>query len=506
MRSDNKKIAKNTVILYIRMLFVMFVGLFTSRIILGRLGVVDFGIYNVIGGLVVILGFVNQALTNATQRYITFNIAQNKIDTSNKIFNITLLLHLFIAVAVLLIGESFGQFFLQTMMVIPNEKITAASIVLFFSLVTSFISILLVPFNAEIIAHEDMKFYAFVSVLETIIKLICVLSLYLFETELIILFSIFILLNQIIVALIVVLFCRKKYEEVFFKLYRDLSFCKEIFSFSFWSLIGNLAWVLTTHGTNVLLNLFFNPAVNAARGISVQVQSAVMNLANNFNTAINPQITINYSVDNLQRVHQLLLFSSRISFYLILIPSIPIFFESNFILELWLGLVPAHTANFVKLSFSLILIESIGSQFNTSIFATGNVKFYQLIVGGFNLVNLPISFCIFKYFRAEPELAYVVTITTTFICQIFRLLFIRHYIKLNLFSFVKSVYIPCFFVLSVCFVGLLYIQRIINIVNSVVNIIVCIISTAFCVFVLGLNKQEKNFIIRLIKRKILRIT
>lgn len=504
MKDDNKIIAQNTIILYIRMIFVMFVSLFTSRIILNRLGVTDFGIFNVIGGLVVIFGFVNQALTNATQRFITFNLAKGDIVVSNKIFNLTLYLHFLIGICVFFLGESLGQYFLHTTMVIPDERIQASSLVLSFSLCSSFISITLVPFNAEIIAHEDMKVYASISIFEAVFKLLFVLSLYFFESHLLIIFSLLVLVNQIIVALLTIVFCNKKYEEVFLRFYKDFSFGKEIFSFSFWSLCGNIAWVLTTHGTNVLLNVFFNPAVNAARGISVQVQSAVSYFANSFNVAINPQITKNYSLEKLQRVHQLLLFSSRVSFFLLIIPSIPIFFEADYILKLWLGIVPEHTSNFVRLTLILILLESIGSPFNTAIFATGNIKYYHLTVGCCNLLNIPISYTVFKYFKLEPEFAYVVIIATTLVCQFFRLQFIKFYLKLDLLIFTKCVYIPCIIVLFSSFFFMKFLCEYI-ICNSFMNIFNGIILTSVCVFILGLNMRERNYIINLVKVRILHI-
>lgn len=503
MKKDNRRIANNTIILYIRMIVVMFIGLFTSRIILNRLGVIDFGIFNVIAGLVMIMGFVNQALTCATQRYITFNLAQNKKDVSNKIFNLSLFLHITIAIVVLIIGESVGQFFLQTMMVIPSEKINAASIVLLLSLFVAFISISLVPFNAEIIAHEDLRFYAFVSIFETFLKLVCVLSLYLFEDNRLIVYSTLILLNQSIVAIIIIYYCKRRYEEVFIKISKDLTLYKEIFAFSFWSLIGDLAWTLTIHGTNVLLNLFFNPAVNAARGIAVQVQGAVSGLANNLNMAINPQITKNYSINDLQRVHNLLLVSSKLSFFLILIPSLPIYFEASFILELWLGVVPEHTVNFVKLTLILVLIESIGSPFNASIFATGRVKYYQLTIGCCNLLNIPIAYCVFKYFKQEPELVYVIVATTTFINQMFKLFYIKKYLKLRLYSFIKAVYVPCVSVFIICFLLFSNIHDKSFFNNSFANIIINIACSFFIVFFIGLKSQEKKMLLALIKKKIL---
>lgn len=504
MKEDNKKIAKNTVILYARMIFVMFVSLFTSRIILNRLGVTDFGIFNVIGGLVAILGFVNQALTNATQRFITFNLAKNNKCISNKIFNVSLYLHVMIGLCVVILGESVGQYFLQTEMVIPDEKMQAASFVLFFSLLSSFISISIVPFNAEIIAHESMKYFTLISVIETLVKLVFVLSLYLFDEFLLVIFSFFMFLNQLIVAFLTIVYCKKYYAEVFLKFHKDVSLFKDVISFSFWSLFGNLAWALTTHGTNVILNLFFNPSVNAARGISFQVQSAITTLANNFNMAINPQITKSYSLDNLKRVHQLLLFSSRVSFLLLLVPSIPIYLESDFVLNLWLGIVPEHTVNFVKLTLFLILIVAIENPFNTSIFATGNIKLYHIIVGCINLLNIPVLYIVFKYFKVGPELAYIVIIITTLFCQFVRLLFVKYYIKLSLTVFVKSVYIPCGIVLFVSLFATNFLREFLFF-NSFINLLSEIVFTSVFVFILGLNDRERNFIIQNIKQKIFKV-
>jgi len=499
MNESNKIIAKNTAFLYFRMLFVMLVSLFTSRFLLNRLGIENYGIFNVIAGLVVIFCFANVALLNATQRYITFCLAKDNIQLSNKVFNICLCLHFVIAIFVVLVGEVIGQYLIYNQMEIPQDKIDTAIFVLHFSLLTSLFSIVTVPFNSEIIAHEDMKFYSYISISAAIMKIGNIVLLYLFEDYLLEIFAILVFSNQFVVTLISILFCKMKYKEVFFRFQKDFILFKEIVFFSMWCLIGDLAWVLTTQGTNVLLNVFFGPTVNAARGIAVQVQTAIQNLSSNFSMALNPQITKNYSLKKMPRVHELFFISSKLSFFLVFLLSFPVFAETRFVLKTWLGIIPEHTIEFIRLTLIISLLYSIENPFTVTIFATGKVKSYQIVLGCFNLINMPVSYFILKYYKQEPEFVFIVVIVTIMISQYIRLLFLKRYAKINLLSFLKKIYFPCLLVVFVTYLLYIFIHN--NFIlfrDSLPNMALCCFLSSIFIFFIGLNRNERLFIVSLV--------
>ena len=312
---NNKRIAKNTLLLYVRMLFMMGISLYTSRVVLNTLGIEDYGIYNVVGGVVAMFGFINGSMSSATQRYITFALGKGDKQRLQTVFSTTLQIHTLIALIIILLGETIGLWFLYNKMQIPADRMDAAFWVLQCSIISTVVMIVSVPYNADIIAHEKMSAFAYISILEVVLKLMIVYMLVIFSFDKLILYSFLILSIQVLIRFCYSIYCNRHFEETKYKNVWDKSLFKEMTGFAGWSMFGNLAGVLFNQGLNMLLNVFFGPVVNAARGVAVQVQNAVQQFVGNFQMALNPQITKTYAQGDLESMHKLMYRSAKFSFF-----------------------------------------------------------------------------------------------------------------------------------------------------------------------------------------------
>lgn len=375
--ANNKRIAQNTLMLYFRMFLIMAVTLYTSRVILQTLGVTDFGIYNVVAGVVTMFGFINSSLSGASSRFITFALGRGDVNELQKEFSSIVVIHYLIAAGILILAETVGLWFVLHKLVIPEGRMQAAFWVYQSAVVSSVVMLISTPYNALIIAHEHMGAFAYISILETFSKLGIVLLLFVVKYDKLIIYAVLIVLVQIIIRIVYTIYCRKHFPESNGNLILDKKRAREIFSYAGWILNGNLAVVGYTQGLNILLNLFFGPAVNAARGIAVQVQSACNQFFASFQTAVNPQITKSYAQNDLPYMHQLVMSSSRFSFYLMLLISLPILFQTEYILHLWLGKVPDYTVNFVRIMLLVALNYTLSGPTLIAIHATGRIKRFQ---------------------------------------------------------------------------------------------------------------------------------
>lgn len=438
---NNKQIAKNTIFLYFRMIFLMLISLFTSRVILRTLGVEDYGIYNIVGGFVSLLSFLNGAISSSTSRYITFALGKND---SAKLFNTIStckLTHLIIAIAVLLIGETLGLWFVLHQLVIPESRLVAALWVYHCSIISTAVMIYSVPYNACIIAHEKMSAFAYISIYEAVMKLAIVLILMTSHIDRLKLYAVLLLSIQISIRLIYTNYCHKNFEESKAKMRYDKDLFKEMFSFAGWNLCGNLAAALFTQGVNVVLNMFFGPVVNAARGIAVTIQSTVQQFATNFQTAINPQITKSYASGEHEAMHTLIYRSSKFTFILLSALSLPIILETKFIINLWLGQIPDYTVSFIRLMLCICIIDATANPFMTAAAATGNVRFYQLVIGGILLLIVPASYVVLRL-GCVPESVFIVHLAIVLITFIVRLFIVRSMIHISIASYSRKVIVP----------------------------------------------------------------
>lgn len=493
---DGNRIAKNTLLLYLRMLFQLGIALYTSRAVLNALGVIDFGIYNVVGGIIVIFSFLNNAMASSTQRFLVYHLGTNDSRKLKQIFSSAIIIHFVMAVVVVGLAEIMGLWFLQAKMIIPMERLEVAKWVFHLSVISSAITILSVPYNAAIIANERMGAFAAISIIETLLKLCVAIFISFCNGDRLLWYAGLLLGVSVIVRTIYGVYCSKSFPEakLIFPRNNKLLY-KEMTSFAGWSLVGNLSVVGYTQGINLLLNIFFGPAINAARGIAVQVQNAVYGFVRSFQTAVNPQITKSYAIGDLKSMHLLIYRSSKLSFYLTLMLSLPIIIETPYVLSLWLNIVPDYTVAFCRLTFISCMIESISNPFMIGASATGKIKKYHLIIGSILLLIVPVSY-IFLKLGFEPIIVYIIDILIQFIAQIIRLFLCRHLFSLNILFYIKDVIsrIVGVAVLSVVFsllIDSLFIE--INFINAIVVAFFSFISVCVVSYVIGLTKSERTF-------------
>lgn len=494
--SNNKRIAKNTLLLYFRMMLMMAVALYTSRVVLSTLGVEDYGIYNVVGGFVSMFCFLNGAMSGGTQRFISFALGKGDKEELRKIFSTCFLTHALIALLIFLLAETVGLWFVIEKLNIPDDRMTATVWVYQCSILSSIVMILSMPYNAEIVAHEKMSAFAYISIFEAFLKLGIAFLLLLGNCDRLILYAILHLAVSIIIRCIYTNYCNRKFEESHYTRIWDKSLFSKILYFCGWNLWGNMSVVLMTQGLNVVLNMFFGPAVNAARALAVQVQGAVHQFSTNFQMALNPQITKQYAANNITQMHLLIFRSAKFTFFLLLCISLPIFLETPRLLSIWLKDVPDYTIIFVRLMMCVTLIDATSNSLVIAANATGKIKKYQMVVGGILLMIVPLSYAALKLFP-NPALAFVIHIFIAVCAYMARLYMIRPMINLSLALYVKKVFKPIIFVAVPSIISVNLISQILgnSLQCSVVNMIQSVIITAIFCFTLGLSTSERSFIL-----------
>lgn len=492
---NNKRIAKNTLMLYIRMFFTMAVSLFTSRVVLQTLGVTDYGINNVVGGIVAMFGFLNGAMASATQRYLNVDIATGNEEHLKISFRTAMQIHVMIALVIFVLAETVGLWFVLEKLVIPEDRMTAAMWVYQFSIVASMIGIISLPYNADIIAHERMDAFAYISIMDVVLKLVIVYMLVISPFDKLITYSALFLCVNLLDRFIYNLYCKKHFSEVNFSLKVDKPLFKEMSSFAGWSLWGNIAAVLFTQGLNMLLNMFFGPAVNAARGIAVQVQGVIQGFVANVQTTVNPQITKSYAQQNLHRMHKLMFTSSKFCFYLLFLIVLPVSLEANQILHVWLGIVPDHTVWFIRLIAFIMLTETLANPYIVANQATGKVKTYQAVCGGLLLCIVPIAYIVLKL-GGNPESVYIVHGCLAIITQATRVYMMRNLISLPMMTYVRKVIVPIVGVAVAAAVipTIVYNEMPISVLSFFVVCALCVICTIATAYYIGTSKDEKSLI------------
>lgn len=493
-QNTNKRIAKNTIFLYIRMFLIMGVSLFTSRVILQALGVEDYGIYNVVAGFVSMFTFINSALTNASQRFITFSLGKGSEEETNRVFSSSIIIHGIISLLFIIAAETFGLWFLNTKMVIPADRMFDANIVFQMAILSTVLLIMSTPYNALIIAEERMSAFAYISILDVIIKLLIVYLLYLSSFDKLITYAVLMFLSQLLIRQVYWLYCRRHFVVSKFRWIVDKSLLKRLTSFSCWSLFGNLASVGAEQGVNVVLNIYFGPVVNAARGIATQVMNAVLGFTANLQMAINPQITKSYAVGDIQRMHFLIFAGAKFSFFLTILLAFPIIWSADTILHIWLGIVPKYTIPFVQIVLLNIALGTLTAPFQTAAQANGNIKRYQALVGGVLLLILPLTYYGLKLFP-DPIFAYLINLGVSIMAQIIRCVMMRSMIDLSIRDYLKCVILPSCMVLVLSNIIPLYLY--LKLDESTMSFIIKTIASVLCIvlftYLIGLNKSEKEF-------------
>lgn len=502
---NNKLIAKNTLMLYFRMFFTMIISLYTSRVVLRTLGEVDFGLFNVVGGIIVMFSFLNSAMTVTTQRYLNFYLGKSDPLRLQDVFNTSRQIHILLAAVIFVLAQSIGLYFFWNKMKIPEERFFASLWVYQCSIIVTCLSIINVPYRASIISHEKMSAFAYISILEVVFKLLIVYLLLLSDIDKLILYAVLMAAVQITVVLIYKIYSYKYFSETKFKRIRDPQLFKEMFSFAGWSIFGNLSVVLYTQGLNILLNIFFGPAVNAARGIAIQAEAAVKHFYQNFQTALNPQITKYFAAEDNRNMITLVLRSCRFSFFLTFMVALPLFVEAPLVLQLWLGIgnVPNYSVSFLRIVLLIATIESINGPLITAASATGRIKKYQMIVGGLLLLIVPIAYFVLKW-GGDPNSVFIVYLIVSLVALLARVLLLRNMIGLPFPTFICKVAIPIssIFILSPLFPIIFHIYTESNYIMMGINVLISVFVVSCLSYFLLLASNERKVIINEVKKRI----
>lgn len=486
------------------MILILFVNLYTSRVILLSLGVEDYGIYNIVGGIVTMFSFLNGSMASSTQRYLTYELGRGNKDRLNHVFSVSLNIHLILSISILILAETIGLAFLNYKLNLPETRLYAANFVYQFSILTFFINVIQVPYNAALIAHEKMGIYAYISILEVILKLAVAYIVNFSNLDKLIIYSGLVFIVQVIIRYIYQTYCKKNYEECRFRVVKDKKLYKEMYAFAGWNLFGSFAWLSRDQGINIVLNLFFGPIVNAAKGISGQVSGAVMGFITNFQTALNPQITKLYAAGEKQKMEKLVFQGIKFSFCLLYLITFPLLINIDYILSLWLKNVPQYVNGFVI----LILIDSLcstlyGNPLMTSLSATGKIKKYQIVVSICILMALPISYVILKE-GGNPYSIFYSLIIITNIAGVLRFHFCNKQIGFRWSYFLKKVLFPILKLLVVSLPIPLYLRLNILDINTFATAlflgIITFMQSSIACYIVVLNKDERAYIKNKINR------
>lgn len=502
MDSNNKRIARNTVFLYVRMLLIMAVTLYTSRVVLGTLGVKDYGIYNIVGGVVVLFSFINNSLSSATQRFLNFELGRGDAERLRQVFSMSLTIHICVAFIVVVLAETIGLWFLNTQMNIPLERVSAANRVYQFSILTICMQFVQVPYYACVVAYEKMSFFAYIAIAEVCLKLLIALFLIYVGFDKLCLYSVLTFCVAVIIFLCYKRYCNLKFEISRYQYFWDKGMFSKLLSFSGWMLCGAAAGVGATQGINILLNMFYGVAVNAAMGISNQVNAAVNQFVSNFQTAFMPQVIKLYAVGDIPQLRVLTNRASRFSFLLLFALACPLMLNIDFVLHLWLKEVPPHAAAFCVLVLIYSLIESVSKPIGFVLHAIGRVRLYNITMSIALSMNIVFSF-IFLQLGFPPEIVLVVNILVCVICLVIRLLLARSCHALRIWDYVcnvllRSLGIACLVLPLPLYISTFYSQWTAFFATSLVFVLLL----ALVAYYIGFTQSERKKITMTIKSKI----
>ncbi len=488
--------------LYVRMLFGMLVSLYTSRVVLQALGVEDYGIYNVIGGVVAMFSMISNSLSSSVSRFLTFELGKGNLEGLKRVFSTSLSIHVALVLVIVLLSETLGLWFLNTHMTIPENRLYAANWVFQASVLTFVINLLSVPFSASIVSHERMSAFAYIGILDIVLRLLIVLFIAYsgWNFDRLIIYSLLLVGVVCIMQAIYWNYCTRNFEECKFGLSFDVNYWKEMSSFAGWNFIGCTAGLLKDQGVNILLNLFIGPIINAARGIANTVNNVLASFSGNFMTALNPQITKSYAAGDYDYMFSLVERGSRFSYYILLLFALPMLFETEFVLTLWLKHYPAHTVNFVRLILIVTMCDILSNTLINLQVATGQIRNYQLVVGGMLLMNFPLSYFCLKM-GLPPESTLIVALIVAVCCLFLRLLFLRKMVGLSMKRYLRKVCGNVLFVtlLAMIIPSFIYTQMSDSIIRFVTICVFTTVCSSIAIYWGGCSMNEREFI----KEKIL---
>lgn len=498
-----KSVAKNTIVLYIRMVVIMIVSLYTSRLVLASLGVNDYGIYNVVGGFVTMFSLLSGSMSTTISRFLTYELGKEDPKQLHIVFCTSVNIQLGLSFIIIVLAEAFGLWFLNYEMNIPEGRMVAANWVFQLSLLAFCINLINVPFNSILIAHEEMTAFAYFSIVESLLKLAVALMLAVSPCDRLVFYAIMLLLVNFIMRIAYGCYCHHRYQESRYRMIFDKDILKDMGSFAGWNYMGAVAYIMRSQGLNVLMNLFFGVAVNAARGIATQVESMVSQFVSNFTMALTPQIIKSYAQDEKKYMHQLVCLGSKYSYFMMLLVVVPIIYESPILLELWLGNVPEFTILFLRLTLLVVLFDTLSDSLSKAMLATKNIKKFHIYVSGLVIMVFPISYIL--YLCGLPVYTcYMVCIAAMIGKLFFELPLLQGMVGLPVRMYLKDVIYRVIPVSIISFLTPYFIYLLMN--ESIARFFILgttsVIVTSISIYYLGMLPNERSYILSKVSRLI----
>ena len=495
---DQKRIAKNTLLLYFRMGVIMIIGLLVSRYVIKTLGKVDYGLYGAVGGIVVGFSFLNGVISSACNRYFAIEIGKNDFNALHKIFCLNVTIFLGVGLLILILAETVGLWYLNNMFVYPPDRANAVNWVYQFSILSFMVNMMAIPYQAIIIAREHMSVFAVSSLIEAMLKLGLVFLLVKINSDKLIFYSFLMFALSLSMSLFYYLYSSRKYAECKYEFYWNRQHFKEVISYTGWNIIGAIAGIGRFQGVNtIVLNKFFGPTVNAAWQVAYQnFYININNFVTNFSKAFNPQIIKSYAINERDSMLKLVFQSAKFSYMLLFFIILPVYIEAPFLIDIWLWKVeiPEFAVPFSRIILIVALIDTLSYPFMTAMQATGDIKWYQIVVGGVLIMVLPISYLFLKFGDLGPMTVFLVIIATSVLSQIFRIIFMKKRHNMNVKEYIKHVILPVFLVSAISIIVAVCFKMLLGngIWQSLVEIAICLFATGIFVFIFGMTKTEKK--------------
>ena len=500
-QSSNRRIAKNTLLLYLRMIVMILIGLYTSRVILQVLGVSDYGVYNAVGGIVTMLSVLTSSLSTAISRYLTFELGKGDADKLKRVFSVSLNAQILIAIVIVILGVFAGGWFLNHKMNIPTGRMDAANWVLYCSLFSFAVALISAPYSASIVSHERMNVFAYMTILDVTLKLLIVYALYLSPYDKLKSYAVLLLMVSIFIRFIYARYCKKKFPECTYHFVLDIPLLKEMTRFAGWNFLGNSAWIFNNHGVNILINIYFGVTLNAARGIANQVEGLAMHFVNNFMTALSPQITKSYAAGELSQMHQLVCRGAKFSFFMVSFFAIPLCLETKQILDLWLVQIPDYAVLFVRMTFLSTFCTVLGYTLVTAQLATGEIRKYQIIMTLIGAWVFPLTWLAFKL-GGDAVWTYIIFFITYFVLIFVRIYLVKDLIHMPWTLYIKEVLLVCVVVLILAVIPPLAIYLLMpsSLWRLLLLCLVSFASNCLVIYWMGLRHVERDMVNGLLKK------
>ena len=503
MLHNTTYILKNTLYLFFRQILIIFIGLYTVRVRLDLLGMENYGIYNVVAGVVIMFTFLRSSMSSATQRFLNYAIGENNIEQVRNIFSVSIIINLFLALLIIFLSETIGLIFFYKILKIPQERQSAALIVYQITILSTIVNIFIIPYTSTIISNEKMSFFALISIIEATLKLSIIYILSIINFDKLIIYSILILLTDLIILFCQIIYCNFKFKYIYFSFCKDRQLYKKLSLFSVWSVLGGFAQLSNSQGLNIMMNYFHGVLINAAMGIATQVNTTVNTFVTNFQTAFHPSIIKSYAIKDHNYYMKLIFQTSKISFFLSFLFVLPLYINMEFVLFIWLNNIPEYSVIFTRLLLLNSLEISLTNPFLMAVQATGNIKKYQILTSSFIFANLPLSF-IFLFLGFVPYFVLIIRIILGITSFIFRVYYLNKNINLPVIIFIKEVIIPLIIMTIIASFFSFSISKLFENWNKL--LITCLISSFSIIFLfyfIVFTQQEKLSINKWIKSKLL---